>query len=351
MIDLRNKHEVYLPRAKGAYLEDAPDHIWTEPRWVLEPKEDGERASLQLAKVLSLIVGRNRQDFLKGVKKAGPFRNLTYRNPYLENTTSQLFADSLLDGEMTETFKTAKQKDIKNGAPGMLTHYHPDSDLNGAYVWDKYTVTRDANGDFLGYVVWDCLFYKGHDIREASLWKRREAAKAIIKSLFDPKIILIPQYSCTKEGLQKLFKDGWEGAVAKNLDHPIPIDQRTHTHWWKLKGDDKRTVDAFVIGVTEGSSGGSGLTGVKAEKDGTAASLTLGMYKKGKVFEVGKVKNLPEDISEYAFENFGDFEFAVMELKISGWDGKRFRWPKFLKWRDDKGPKDCVFEEQMGKKK
>ena len=332
-------------------FEDAPDHIWNDPNWVLEPKEDGERASLQLAKVLSMLVGRNRQDFLKGVEKAGAFRNLTYRNPYLENITSMKYENSLLDGEMTETFKVAKPKDINDNSPGMLRHYNAASKVNGVFVWDKYTVTRYINGDFLGYVVWDCLFYKGNDIREHPLWKRREVAKVIIKSLCDPKIILIPQYPCTKEGLQKLFNDGWEGAVAKNLDHPIPVGQRTHTNWWKLKGDDNRTVDAFVIGVTEGSSGGSGLTGVKAQPDGTAASLTLAMYRKGKVFEVGKVKNLPEDAHLNAFSNFEDFNHQVMEVKISGWDGKRFRWPKFQKWREDKGPRDCVFEEQMGKKK
>lgn len=41
MINLREQYGIELPRAKGAYLEDAPEKIWNEPGWVLEVKEDG----------------------------------------------------------------------------------------------------------------------------------------------------------------------------------------------------------------------------------------------------------------------------------------------------------------------
>ena len=70
MRDLRNELNINLPRCKGAYLEDSPPEVFTDGDWVLEPKLDGNRCSLQIGAKRSLLVGRNRQDFLKGVDQA-----------------------------------------------------------------------------------------------------------------------------------------------------------------------------------------------------------------------------------------------------------------------------------------
>ena len=76
MKDLRNQLGIDTPRCKGGYADDAPDCIWTEGDWVLEPKMDGIRVTLQIGAERSLLIGRNRQDFMKGVDQAGEFRNL-----------------------------------------------------------------------------------------------------------------------------------------------------------------------------------------------------------------------------------------------------------------------------------
>ena len=68
MKNLRDELNIELPRAKGAYLGEAPEKIWTEDGWVLEEKADGTRESLQIGSDRSLLVGRNRENFLKGVK-------------------------------------------------------------------------------------------------------------------------------------------------------------------------------------------------------------------------------------------------------------------------------------------
>lgn len=348
-IDIRNEYDVYCPRARGAYLEDAPETIFTEPGWVLEPKEDGLRVSDQLLTGRGYFVGRNRQDFLKGVARAKEFRHLGSRNPFLEDYTVAGIAGTLLDGELTETYKGATKKQIKLGN---YFPYYPDEDSQNMVplVYDKYTETRIANGEDVGYIIWDCYFWKGSDIRDRPMRMRREAAKFAIDKLKlkNEKFRLIKQYPCTPENLQWLFDQGWEGAVAKNLEHPVPL-QITHTHWWKLKGDEARTIDAFVIGVTEGTSGGSGVRDVKPQPDGTAASFTIGMYRKGKIVEVGKVKHLPDDVHLKGFHNFGDYNKRVMEVIVSGFDGKRFRWPRMKQWRPDKDPKHCQYDEQVGK--
>lgn len=346
MIDLRNRHGVYLPRARGGYLEEAPKEIFVEQGWILEPKEDGLRVSLQTGPQGSIMIGRNRQDFLKGVKQAKEFRDLSYKNPYIASTRCpEELEGCLLDGELTETYRTASPKDTQK-----LIHHDPhNSALDGEYAWDKYTVARREMNQFVGYVVWDCLFWKGEDIRDRPLWKRRRAAAYLVQALAEPKIKIIPYLHCTRKNLKKLFADGWEGGLAKNVFHPIPAKQRTHTNWWKLKGDKHRTVDAFIIGVTQARSEGSGITGVKPKLNGKAATFTMAMLRGGSnlVVEVGKMKNLPDEVQEEGFKKFNQYKGRVAEMVVSGWDGDRFRWPRFKKWREDKSQDDCRWEEQV----
>lgn len=151
------------------------------------------------------------------------------------------------------------------------------------------------------------------------------------------------------ENLQAFFARGEEGAIAKKLTAAIPIGHRTNRHWWKLKGDENRTVDAFIIGVSESKSGGSGVKAIKRTANGKAATFTVAMMKGGEVIEVGKATNLPSDAKQFGVTDFKRFSGRVVEMRVSGWDGKRFRWPRFAKWREDKSSADCKFEEQLGK--
>ena len=327
MEDLRNKHNIHAPRAKGAYLEDAPPEIWTEPGWFLEHKMDGNRVTLQLGATESLMIGRNRQDQLKGTAKAGAFRCLNDWNQPLAAVTCKVLDGTVLDGELTEVFKQ-----------------------NGGY--DKATVARVKNGDFVGYSAWTVLFFKGEDVRNRSENDRRKLTQWVVNKLNNPKIKILERVPATKENLKKFFTvSGVEGAIAKHEDAIIPAGQRTNPYWWKLKGDKKRTVDAFVIGVTEAKEGGSGLTGVLPQLNGKAASFVMGMmWKDGKIVEVGKLDNMPDDAVEEGLKHYDRYHHRVVEMVVSGWDGDRLRWPRFVKFRSDKSPVDCIFEEQVGGK-
>ena len=321
------------PRAKGAYLEDAPDTIWTEADWRLEPKKDGERETMQIGAERSLIVGRNRQDFLKGVAAAGAFRDHSDSNPFLKRVALARLDGTMLDGELTETYKKANKKGVRE--------------------WTKKTAERIEMRKKVGFHVWDCLFWKGVDIREKPLIERRAAAMVavdMIAPLYDGygQIEMLPQFVCSQNVLQRMFHWGYEGAIAKNILHPIPITQRTHSGWWKLKGDDNRTVDGFVVDVAEGSEGGSGLTGVKPKPNEKAVSFTMAMFKNGKRVDVAKMMNLPDDAVRDGLKHFHRYKMEVAEFIVSGWDGSRFRWPRFVRWRPDKTPNDCRFEEQVG---
>ena len=335
MRDLRNELQIEAPRCRGMYLEAAPKEIWDNPDWVIEPKMDGNRLTLQIGATASLLVGRNRQDFLKGVARAGGFRQQNEANRELAAIACPDLDLTLLDGECTDLRKA-------DGTP------------------TKDTLTRMAAGEFVGYTVWQALVVKGKDVRDLPDWRRRELAQIIIDYLIDvkqipyQKIRLIERLPATLDNVHAFMAQGIEGVVAKNQTMPIKIGQRTNTYWWKIKGDDKRTVDAFVIGVSEAMDGGSGLTDTPRKPNGKAATFTMAMMTDGPVggegpvaAEVAKMFNLPDDAKEDGFQNLHRWNLKVAEMQVSGWDGERFRWPRFVKWRPDKSYRDCVLIEQL----
>ena len=328
MRNLRDELNIELPRAKGAYLEDAPDKIWTEKGWVLEPKEDGTRESLQIGMKNSLMVGRNREDFLKGVEKAGSF--MVHDHPVFSKIACSGWEGTILDGECT-------------------MHFTQDGE------YDETTKVRIREGKFVGYTVWGALFVKGTDVRDTSEEYRRIMAEIFLKYLEHPNIRLIDRFPATREKLEEIQASGEEGAVAKWIYGTLPKNQRTCPTWWKLKTQD--TVDAFITDVTEGKSGGSGVAGIKPQQNRTAASFTVSMFQpycgglaRGmKIVPVAKVKHLPDEIQSDGFLNFAQYKGRVIEMKVSGWNGKAFRWARFIRFRDDKSATECKFSEQIGK--
>jgi len=318
--DLRNILNIELARAKGAYLEDAPPSIW-EDGWALEQKVDGIRVTLQIGGSGSLLVGRNRQDKLKGVSQAKEFRKQFH--PELQSLANSEFDFTLLDGELTEGFK-------KDG------------------TFDKYTLKRIANGDFRGLTVWAPIFIKGEDIRATTTdIEKWELAGEVVEALGSKKVRLVQRLPATRSNLSMFFSKGYEGAIAKKNDATYPVTSITNPFWWKLKGDNNRTVDAFIIGVTEASEGGSGLSGRKPKKNGKAATFEVAMMDKGKAISVGKMSNLPEVCVLDGFKNFEKYKGRVVEMIVSGWDGTEFRFPRFKNWRPDKTREQCDFSSQL----
>ena len=188
----------------------------------------------------------------------------------------------------------------------------------------------------------------GDDVRQWDERERWECARKAIAYIDGCRIRLTNRVPAIAQNLKMIMSGNLEGAVAKRWNAEIPKGQRTNTYWWKIKGDARRTVDAFIIGVAEGVPGGSGVKGIKPKPDGMAASFTMGMYKNGKIVEIGKMKNLPKVCAEQGLRQFEKFKHKVVEVRVSGWDGRAFRWPKWVKLRMDKGPGDCLFEEQVG---
>ena len=211
MKDLRNQLGIDTPRCKGGYADDAPDCIWTEGDWVLEPKMDGIRVTLQIGAERSLLIGRNRQDFMKGVDQAGEFRNLSSTNREIASIACPELDGTVLDGELTETCLS-----------------------DGSY--DESTKVRKEEGIFTGFTAWTVLVFKGDDVRGMSDATRRDMAGFVVAKLNHPKVRLIERVPATRENLKMFFDRGEEGAIAKKATAAIKPGQRTNPWWWKIKG-------------------------------------------------------------------------------------------------------------------
>lgn len=310
MKDMRNELNIECPRCSGGYLEDLPDYVWNR-NWVIEPKLDGERNTLEITKAGMILIGRNRLS-------DGLFNCHNDKNPKIVAWLCPGYEGTILDGERTESYT-----------------------VKGDY--DKKTKKRLNNNEFVGYTAWTVLYYKGQDVRNKTYTERRELAQKVIAAIIennpDANIKLIESWAFTMEKLQELFKQGYEGAVIKKKNVPIP-SSKTNPYWFKIKGDNKRTVDAFIIDVIESLT--------QNKPSGKACTFVVGMLKGASVIKVGHMAGLPLSVQETGLKNFSNYVGRVCEMQISGWDGQAFRWPRFLQWRNDKTKNDCILSEQLG---
>jgi DNA ligase D-like protein (predicted ligase) len=218
------------------------------------------------------------------------------------------------------------------------------------------------------YVAFDLLAAGGEDLRKLPLGQRRKRLEALLKGVRSP-IHLTPYTRDVKTAQEwfRLFEGaGLDGLIAKSWDGTYVPGKRL---WVKVKHH--RTADCVVIGWRKSSDGS------------TLGALLLGLYDgKGTMHYVGhtssfsaaerreliaKLKPLETEMPEEVrnanpgrmpgglsrWSRGKDTEWVAVKPKLVcevTYDkleaGERFRHATgFLRWRTDKRPKDCTFEQ------
>jgi len=124
--------------------------------------------------------------------------------------------------------------------------------------------------------------------------------------------------------LQTAVLEGLEGWVLK----------KSHLkNWYKLKPI--RTLDAFVIVAKKSFS---------ANNFGELQSCTVGIY------NGDKIKIIADVGGGYSKEfrascNLDDLKDRVMEIEYDSFAKNKLRFPRFLRWREDKDSKNCTVEQ------
>jgi ATP-dependent DNA ligase len=178
-----------------------------------------------------------------------------------------------------------------------------------------------------------------------------------------PKVRLSPSvrdFDTARHWLTELAASGFDGVVAKQIDCAYASGERTAMR--KIKRI--RTADCVVGGFRYASKGGEvgslllglydengllnhvGFTSSFAADERKKLKGILRPYMKGSGF----TGHAPGGPSRWSTERSGDWERLdpklVCEVRYDHFSGGRFRHgTKFLRWRPDKEPKSCTYEQ------
>ena len=320
--DLRNKECIELARASGGFVSEVPEGWFDNPNVWMEAKRDDVRISLQFDTDRNWAISRNREDKLKGVDKAGDFCDKSERLPHLcKRLILPNCAGLLLDGGISERGHAA------GGRGASVAHLLAE------------------NPTALIYTAWDLLFdVGGKDVRTLPQRKRRHLLEQRVAEIGSPDLQVAEVLPATKETLDRIMKDGWEGGVLKRGD---AIYRETHA-WYKAKGESP--IDAIVLNYIPEKRGGSPKKGIKATPTGRIGGFYMAMKSRatGKIVPVGHcLMGLTDEMKDVGTANFAkEFKGKIAECSASGWDGESFRWLIFKRWHPEQD-KACILEEQL----
>jgi ATP-dependent DNA ligase len=300
--------------------------------WLYEPKWDGFRALVTVSKGEVTIASRRGQPLAR------------YFPELLEPIAAATNGDVVLDGEIIIA--------VSNGLDfeALQLRLHPAASR----------VAKLAAQTPAQLVVFDLLRENGEDISGLALTDRRARLQSRIVT--SDKVSITPQSSDSETAAHWFAAyegAGLDGVIAKRADQPYLPGERG---WVKVKH--LRTVDCVVGGYRID------------EKQESIVSLLLGLFNDDGVFHfvghtssfsAAKRRELLAELSPLAGDSFGDGRTPgapsrwssgkdlswtsirperVCEVSFDYLQGSRFRHAaRFLRWREDKAPQECTFEQ------
>jgi ATP-dependent DNA ligase len=288
--------------------------------WCYEPKWDGFRT----------IVFRDGDDVRLQSRNGRPMNR--YFPDIVEQVKTLPPKRVVLDGEMVVTVDGVQEFDL------LSQRIHP-----AASRVEK--LSKETPADFVAF---DVLGVDDEELLELPYNERRERLAALIE---EP-VALTPVTSDREEATQWLAGTG-EGVIAKQVGAPYRPGERTGM----VKIKRVRTADAVVMAFRFG------------KEEGTVGSLILGMYDDdGDLHVVGHTssfrakqkRELLELLEPYRTYERGSGEPSrwksdeelvweglrpelVCEVNFDHITGRRIRHgAKFLRWRTDKEPHECL---------
>lgn len=315
-MDWRNENDVELGRLKDT------KHLITQlplKNVIIEPKINGRRYSLEVGPFdhETKLISRSRHDKTKGV----------------EVSRTQPFVDKVPEDWMA-TLATNGAVHVFDGELCTLSKSNASS--SGRKVEPKK------------YIIWDLLVFNGEDIRAYPLEKRLKLLASAIKDIqgigihrlehidhelhreFTPRIL--------ESYLRQIREEKVEGYVVKEL-------WRSYDHLrygWKIKVKDN--ADGYIVDWKEESKHHYGEKTQTGRVGTVAVAQLTGKVSKGiKEQEIVAWVALPEENRCDIRDGISKLFSKVLEFSHLGWDGERFMFPQFVRWRDDKSIHDCTF--------
>jgi bifunctional non-homologous end joining protein LigD len=219
----------------------------------------------------------------------------------------------------------------------------------------RFQLLQQGKGEAI-YVVFDCLYVDGKDLRKEPLVTRRKALEAVTGMDSETRALMLSR-RLADNGLKAFEiakRRGFEGLVAKDLASTY-VEKRSAS-WLKVKVSQE---DEFVIGGFTQPTGSREFIG----------ALLLGVHEKGQFKYVGKVgsgfngQNLEKLFRKFKALVRKQSPFAetprekdvtyvaprlVAQISFAEWTADRkLRQPVFLGLRDDKSAAEVTMPEVL----
>ena len=313
-------------------VEGEPTALGPVQDWLLEPKLDGIRGQL-IYRQGELYVWSRGEELV--TEKFVEFEQLIGRLPQ----------GIVLDGEVIPW---------KDGQP-------LDFGLMQTRIGRKTLTKKILEEVPLVMVCYDILEWEGQDIRS---WPMRDRRQLLQKVLADASLqsllklsqqVQVASWEEAAAFRQEALIHRCEGLMLKHWDSAYEVG-RKKGHWWKWKVD-PMTVDAVLIYAQSGHGRRANLF----------TDYTFGVWDKEELVPFAKAYSgltdkelirLDNWIKRHTLEKFGPvrrveaslvFELAFEGIGLSKRhkSGVALRFPRILRWREDKLPKDANTKEDL----
>lgn len=350
--------KLYPMKAKGVKPEKIP---WGDPNYIWEEKYDGDR------RLLWITADENRNTSRNKSKKTDLPTDKTDNVPHLRDMHLPNLDGTVLDGEFVHHKGFEYVRKIMGALP------------------EKAIKTQEEFGNIL-YVLYDVIFYQHDYVGDWPLNKRKDLLHEIFHNQIDSSHVTLAR---TIEGtedelkseLAEIIRDGGEGMIAKHKKSTLRIsDEKCMTPlknaWIKVKkgfnGDfvvmgydeanleytgphlDTHTYWMDSEGIFHNISKNEAKEMVPVTKyyyNNWIGAIQFGEYVDGELVFRGSVSSgLTEDLRAKVSKSPDKYLGTVIEVdgmeRIKKSDA--IRQPVFIRFRDDKEPEDCLYENQKG---
>lgn len=343
--------------------EDKLQKHLAENRVVGEQKFDGHRG-------LVFITSKGNRIFSRRVsKQTGWYAENTDCMPHIRDiVVSEDLYGTVIDGEILLPIENCSCRQVQS-----VTGALPETAI-------KYQL---ENG-FAYLSAFDILYYKGINIQKMPLWKRKVYLwKAVlgIKSDFIRMCTLYcnqetmdylklkwKEYGADQELIDSLvlvhdfeqqfrefLKEGKEGLIIKDIEGIY--EQKRSKAFVKMKAH--KTYDVVIMGYEEPTreytgkeldtwefyEGDTPVT--KYYYNNWIGAVIFGVWKDGKLIEVGRTSGMDEETRRLLSENREKYLGQVIEVEAQGIINKdtgSLQHPRFIQFRPDKSSEMCTFE-------
>jgi DNA ligase-1 len=209
------------------------------------------------------------------------------------------------------------------------------------------------------FLAFDLLAEDGADIRSLPLSERRARLEALISGRH-ARLLSAPAWSAASldelaRARSQARSQGCEGLMLKRLDSAYEPGRRSGI-WWKWKVD-PHSVDAVLTAAQRGSGRRAGLY----------TDYTFALWRNGELTTFAKaysglsdaeIRRVDAFVRAHTLESFGPVRTVeprlVFEIGFEGLQPSRrhksgwaVRFPRILRWREDKGPQDADLVEAL----